>query len=330
MLEYAGGNTFRGRVFPIAPQGYNRVVFAYEETLPIVNEQAVYRFLLPNAQVKEMQFTLQASGREYHKPQAPAVQDGEQIVLHKEWRKAKPDGQIIFAATPALARIQATSGRRADNEPYYLHARVRPELPEAKVDQPFARHAVFLLDTSLSEQPDRFAISMALLKNILDRDASIEQFNVLTFNIGAAWASPNGWLTNDKAGRDKLFATLDGLVLEGATDLGAAFDKLNTLDIKPDMPLNVFLLSDANLTWGEAEIPALVAKFQQAPNPRLLYCYRTGIGAENTELFEALTRTGGGHLSVLWAGRSGRGGRGPSQSLPPGDERHIRGRSGRG
>ncbi len=299
LLEYAGGNTFRGRVFPIAPQGFNRVVFAYEETLPIVNEQILYRYPLPNRELKEMRFTLRANAADILKPQvqpafAEPTKEGSQLVFTRLWQGGKAEGQVVFMATPAQARVQATSSRRADNEPYYVHARVRPELPEAKVDQPFARHAVFLLDTSLSEQPDRFGISMELLKNILEKDSSIEQFNVLTFNIGAAWALPNGWFTNDKAGRDKLFATLDGLVLEGATDLGAAFDKLNKLDVKPGTPLNVFLLSDANLTWGEGEIPALAAKFQQSANPRLLYCYRTGIGAENTELFEALTRNGGG------------------------------------
>ena len=36
LLEYASGNTFRGRVFPIAPKGYNRVILAYEELLPLV------------------------------------------------------------------------------------------------------------------------------------------------------------------------------------------------------------------------------------------------------------------------------------------------------
>src|SRR5258708_38288725 len=35
LLEYASGNTFRGRVFPIAPRGYNRVPLAYEETLSV-------------------------------------------------------------------------------------------------------------------------------------------------------------------------------------------------------------------------------------------------------------------------------------------------------
>src|SRR5262249_38905215 len=34
LLEYAGGNTFSGRVFPIQPKGYNRVLIAYEELLP--------------------------------------------------------------------------------------------------------------------------------------------------------------------------------------------------------------------------------------------------------------------------------------------------------
>ena len=35
LLEYAGGNTFSGRVFPIPPKGYNRVLIAYEELLPV-------------------------------------------------------------------------------------------------------------------------------------------------------------------------------------------------------------------------------------------------------------------------------------------------------
>jgi hypothetical protein len=56
--------------------------------------------------------------------------------------------------------------------------------------QAFARHGVFLLDTSMSEHPDRFAVSMKLLKSILEADSDLEHFNVLTFNAGAAWVEP--------------------------------------------------------------------------------------------------------------------------------------------
>ena len=36
LLEYAGGNTFSGRVYPIPAKAFTRIVFTYEETLPIV------------------------------------------------------------------------------------------------------------------------------------------------------------------------------------------------------------------------------------------------------------------------------------------------------
>ena len=48
LLEYAGGNTFRGRVFPIQPRGYNRILVAYEETLPVSGGKLLYRYDLPS------------------------------------------------------------------------------------------------------------------------------------------------------------------------------------------------------------------------------------------------------------------------------------------
>ena len=57
----------------------------------------------------------------------------------------------------------------------------------------------------------------------------------------------------------------------------------------------MFLLSDGHITWGEPDVAALVAHFEQhCPYPTRFHCYRTGLGEENSELFEALTRKGGG------------------------------------
>src|SRR5439155_6929063 len=59
--------------------------------------------------------------------------------------------------------------------------------------------------------------------------------------------------------------------------------------------VNVFLLSDGQITWGEPEVAPLVARFEQScPCPTRFHFYRTGLGADNQELFEALTRKGGG------------------------------------
>ncbi len=300
LLEYAGGNTFRGRVFPIPAKGYNRVLIAYEELLPVTGERLLYRYPLPGCQVDDLTFTLQASAAACLKPEF-AVKDGKitekdgHLLCNRTWQADKPTGDVVFSCIPVDPRLQAVSGRVGDG-PLHLYARVRPELSTERV-APFARHAVFLLDTSLSEYPDRFAVSLKLLKAILEADKDLESFNILTFNVGAAWVEPKGWLPNTAAGRETAFQRLDGLVLEGATDVGAALEKLVKagFDIASGTPVSCFLLSDGNVTWGEADASSLVSRFERrCPLNCRFHCYRTGLGAENSELAEALTRRGGG------------------------------------
>ncbi|MGE3805103.1 MAG: hypothetical protein AB7K24_10565 [Gemmataceae bacterium] len=301
LLEYAGGNTFSGRVFPIAPKGYNRIIIAYEELLPVVQQQCVYRFELPDGKLQEIRFTLQANAAEAKEPvftpETPAgsVRAGK-LSYARAWQDQGPGGAATFRFTPAQPGIQAIAGQQDLGGPHYLYARVRPDL-EVEAARPFARHAVFLLDVSQSEQPARFGVNMKLLRKILESDDSISHFNVLAFNVGASWLEPAGWIANNAAGRDKVFAKLDGIVLEGATDLSAALDKLSAGKslVGTNTPVNLFLLSDGQVTWGEPEVTALTARFEtKCRFPYRFHCYRIGLGAENQQLFAALTRKGGG------------------------------------
>jgi hypothetical protein len=86
-------------------------------------------------------------------------------------------------------------------------------------------------------------------------------------------------------------------VLEGATDVGAALDRLcePPPGLPEKAPVDCFFLSDGHATWGETEVAPLVARFEsRCPFPTRFHCYLTGLGAENGELFEALIRRGGG------------------------------------
>jgi hypothetical protein len=138
----------------------------------------------------------------------------------------------------------------------------------------------------------------------LEADPALRHFNVLCFNAGSAWVQPRGFLPNTPAGRDKALARLDGLVLEGATDLSCALDKLADpgFELARGTPVSCFLLSDGHLTWGEDDVTTLVARFRRrCPYPARFHCYRTGLGQENAELFEALTRQGGGVFQCFGA-----------------------------
>src|SRR5262249_21312604 len=101
---------------------------------------------------------------------------------------------------------------------------------------------------------------------------------------------------------------LDGIVLEGATDLDAALTQLRAGGGSPDHPpfiekgtaLNVFALTDGHVTWGETDVNTIVSRYESnAPFPSRFYCYRLGPGPENAELFAALARNGGGVFNCL-------------------------------
>jgi len=309
LLEYSGGNTFTGHVFPIAAKGFSRIIIAYEELLPVIQGRNLYRYTLPDCKLSEVRFTLQANAAEckdvVFKPDNAKKEQGAQganaprsgeskLVYTRTWKEKGPGGSVVFAFKSPRPEIQTISGRQEENGPLYLYARVRPKL-KVEAAEAFADRAVFLLDTSLSEHPDRFDVNMKLMRQILESDPGIKQFNILAFNVGTSWVEPKGWLPNTKEGRATAFGRLDGIVLEGATDLSAALNTLTRARFINSKPLDVFLLSDGQITWGDANSTALAARFEEErPFPTRVHCYRTGLGADNLELFQALTRRGGG------------------------------------
>src|SRR5262249_40059969 len=161
----------------IPARGYNRVILAYEELLPFADGKQLYRFALPDTKLGEVQFTLTANSAECKgaafKPDAKKEEGGSRVVYSKTWNEQGPGGDVLSSFPPPDPRLQAVSGRQGENGPLYLYARVRPEL-KVKEAAPFAEHAVFLLDTSLSEHPARFDVSMKVMKKILEADEGIK------------------------------------------------------------------------------------------------------------------------------------------------------------
>lgn len=299
LLEYSGGNTFTGRVFPIQPRGYNRVLITYEELLPVTTSGVQYRFPLPDCKLAELQFSVSADAAEcrnsaFLPADAKRSDGGGRVSFSRSWKDQGPGGDAVFVFIPPKPEAQVISGRQGESGPLYFYTRIRPELP-VETAKPFAEHAVFLLDTSLSEHPDRFDVNMKLMGKILEGDPALKRFNILTFDVAGRWAEPKGWLDNTAAERAKALSRLDGIVLEGATDFAAALDKLADVDLPERTPVDVFVLSDGQITWGESEVATVVARYENRCRQNVrFHCYRTGIGADNLELFAALTRRGGG------------------------------------
>ncbi|MCB9882976.1 MAG: hypothetical protein H6834_14415 [Planctomycetes bacterium] len=306
LLEWAGGQNFQGRVFPIPANGVKRVVLAFERTLPVVDGQVQLHVPLPDTKLAQLDVDLmirEEDVAEDHLNLAVPHRTTDGVrAYHYELRDTAPEVDVAYryrAPTfPFEAGIgpdrQVLVGRRAgapEDELPYFFARVRPEIPS--VAQRFANRAVFLLDTSLSEEPERFERYRKLMLTILERDAGLEAFDVLSFDFGAQWLAPDGFLKNDAEQRARLATWLDAVVLEGATHFESAAARFAEATFLGTEPVDVFLLSDGVVSWGESEPHALLARFQQASAPLRFYGYRLGSGSIDSNLFETFVREGG-------------------------------------
>jgi hypothetical protein len=308
LVEEVAPNTFEAKVFPIPAKGFNRVLVAYEQTLPRLSGHFEYTFVLPKGAKGAVEFTLIAAKAAI----AAAASSGSETTTVKEtkshfihhWAQPVDDqgGVLAVDLTPTgdTGEADVLSGTDPVTKEAFALVRLHPKMTMLDGQKTAAKQAIFVLDTSASEGPGRFGIDVALMTAILQKSSKIDKFQVVTFDAGARWLTSN-WLANDAAGRKQALDLLDGVVLEGATDFAAA---LRTLAQPPmaatDKQADVFVLSDGVVNFGEASAETLLAQWQAtSPWQARFFAYRTGVGADNLALFQALTRKGGAVFNCL-------------------------------
>src|SRR5262249_21234713 len=107
--------------------------------------------------------------------------------------RLKKPGAIALAGTDARTGPYFAVGLRVDADGARPRAPLKPALaePGAKDAAAPAPTAVFLVDTSLSSNPDKLNVWLKLLEAILENNrASLKRFAVLFFNVETLWYRP--------------------------------------------------------------------------------------------------------------------------------------------
>ncbi|MDC0742430.1 DUF2135 domain-containing protein [Polyangium mundeleinium] len=289
LLEWAGPNVFNTRVFPLVGGKSHRIVLGYDVPLTRIGEDLEYSFDLPeNVGSKAIDFAVVApQGASVDvTPVAPAFSGPDK----RFYRFDDPSGKTVTVRIkkPGAAHVVATD---AATGPYFA-ADIAPQFP-ASAAAKGEENALFLVDTSLSSNPDRFNVWLKLLDALLaNNEDTIKHYNVLFFNIEQTLWKPR-FVTNDAASRRELQTFAQGLALEGATDLGAALGRAATAPGAPQF--DVFLLSDGAATWGEPDAQMITRRLQKTP-VRSIYAYQTGLAGTDVDALTLLTRETGGAL----------------------------------
>jgi hypothetical protein len=311
LLEWSGAGVFSARVFPLPPGKLERVVIGYDLDLLPAGDDLEMRLDLPQgipgATVDVNVADLEGVEVETTPKADPAHEGGRSIR-----RFLDPTDRFVTVRLGSPGPL-LLSGDDPKTGPYFA-ARLRPEIPGGAASAPSPR-AVFLVDTSLSSNPEKFNVWLKLLGAILEKNRdTMKEFAVLFFGIDAAWWR-EAFVPNTPEAAKALLDDAGKLALEGATDLGAAIREA----IRPAWaakPLagpapDLFLLSDGSATWGESDVQVLAAVLRGgpagsagAPPAGALFAYATGLGGTDLAALGLLARGSGGALFAV-TGESG-------------------------
>ena len=303
LLEWGGGQTFSVRMPTPPPGRLKRVRVAYETPVHVGEhglEFAVYAPADSGQTAYSARFVVDGrfgpvSAEGFS---GPVRREGDRLTWDAPVWRAGRALRIRVQRAP-VAAIRGIDPRGPTPESFY--ARVR--LPEFSREQVPTGSAVFLVDTSLSSaRADIAARRAALIRALLERDPSIEQYAVLLFDVHARWMHGRGYRPNTASLRAGTFDALARVTLEGATDFHAALGALQQAQdwLQVGGRPTVFVLSDGEGTWGASEVN-WVGRYPVARQIRwIAYAFRAV--PFSRAVVDALVEAGGGRTISVVAG----------------------------
>ena len=295
LLEWAGADVFSCSVYPIQKNKLQRIVIGYDINLLEVDLDAVLNLELPYEKI-ENRLDIDIANTDGLQLQVePLIEnkntiDGR-IKYHLDNFTEKHFTISLRSETPVFLREK--------NGDKYFAVSYKPEIPKT-VPAAIAEDAVFMLDVSLSSQPDKFNVWLKTMDGILKNNRKqIKRFAVLCFNVDAFWWR-DFYTTNNDYNVDSFFSYASNLSLVGATDLNYALKeaaKPSWLNEDKTKPKTLFLLSDGDASWGENNLFQLSANI---PATDKLFSFTTGFSETDTRILDHLSRqTNGAVFSVL-------------------------------
>lgn len=287
LMEWAGADVFNCRVNPLRGNRLHRIVVGYDVNLTSTEDAHVYNLVIPKykapilldfdiAQIPETVIQPQVAtfthkGRTQFQMRNPAVE---------EIKIAYPHAQGIVLKSP-----------ENESEKYFATS-FKANLPTV-ANQEKIENAIFLLDVSLSSNPDKFNIWLQTMSAILaNNQDEIKNFAVMCFNVNQFWWQEK-WTENTKSNLNRVKNFVNNLVLIGATDLGNALKQGSNphWNQSSKAPKYLFLLSDGDATWGESNI----YQFSKSLNVNdKLFAFSTGMSGTDLRNLDHLSRSSNG------------------------------------
>lgn len=299
LLEYAGRNLFKARVYPVPAHGEKRIALNYSEVL--ARRGDAYEYVYPlntekfsSTNIASVRVTVviesQRPLRTIYSPShdIEVVRQGDnRATVSFEASDVRPNTDFRLYYTVGGEAIGATIlSYRPDNHAGYFLMFIDPTRAEAEDVLP--RDVVFVLDISGSMQGKKIEQARGALKAALQQLRDVDRFAIVTFASGV-----NVWrdeLQEVGRARREALRYIDEITPRGGTNIAGAMAR--AAEFYPRAangraPLLVFI-TDGLPTVGETDAKKLLAGISRDLAERVRV-FGFGVGFDvNTELLDGM------------------------------------------
>ena len=311
LLEYAGRDVFKVRVFPIEPNSHKRITLSYSQVLP--SEAGLVSYVYPlntekfsakpikNVSIKVELATKRSLKTIYSPSHAVEIKrDGpNKAIIGYEAADVQPDTDfaLYFAPEQDEVGMNLLTYKTRGEDGYFLLL-ASPGM-DAKERQVVLKDVVFVLDTSGSMAGKKIAQAKKALEFCVENLNDGDHFELVRFSTEVeplfdklADATP--------ANRSKAEDFIKDLKASGATAIDDALRK--ALSLRPAdsaRPFVIIFLTDGMPTIGVTDGPQILANVKQNDTGRTrIFCF--GIGTDvNTHLLDKLTEQSRGYSQYV-------------------------------
>src|SRR3954447_8999640 len=297
LLEYAGRDLFKVRIFPIEPRSRKPIKISYTELLRSDAGMVTYRYGLStekfsaqpvkSVSVKVDLKTADPLASVYSPSHKVEVRrDGpNRAIVGYEGKNEKPDTdfQLVYSTETKDVGLSLLT-YKPDGEDGYFLLLAAPTV--SKETKPAAKDIVFVVDTSGSMAGAKLQQAQKALKFCVENLNPDDRFEVVRFSTEAEPLFKD-LVANDVDHRKRANEFIDNLKPIGGTAIADALQAaLKVRPGKSDRPFVLIFLTDGLPTVGTRNADEIVAEVKKAADVRI---FSFGIGSDvNTQLLDQI------------------------------------------
>jgi Ca-activated chloride channel family protein len=310
LLEYAGRDLFKVRVYPIEPRSRKPIKISYTELLRSDAGTVTYLYPLSTEKfsarpIKNLSMKIELKSAEplasIYSPshKVEIKRDGaNRAVIGYESKDEKPDTdfQLVYSSDKRDVGLKLITYKPDSDDGYFLLLAAPTVNNETK---PAAKDVVFVVDTSGSMAGAKLQQAQKALRFCVENLNAEDRFEIVRFSTEAEPLFRE-LVSADADHRKRANGFIDDLKPIGGTAIADALQSaLKVRPDKSDRPFVVIFLTDGLPTVGTRNPDEIIANIKKASGARI---FSFGIGSDvNTQLLDQIAESTGAFSQYVLA-----------------------------